>query len=88
MKKYLNPENKGNHKGQEKLVGKWSEGFSTSKNGKPSKNVKASKTDDVTVADGTVLLIDTVGACASLVGNVSLFAIKGGSLTVGNKKMV
>lgn len=88
MKKYLNPQNKVNNKDKEKQVGKWSDGFSNSKNGKPDKANKAKKTDDIVIQDGSALLIDVVAECLTIKGDVSLFAVSGGSLMVGNKKMV
>ena len=81
MKKYHKSEN-------ENKSGKWSDGFSNTKNGKPDKKNKPKKTDDVVFEDGTVMLIDEVAEVTSVSGLVNFFATKKGSLKVNGKKVV
>jgi len=81
MKKYFKSEN-------ENKSGRWSDGFSNTKNGNKDKANKPGKLDDVEVADGTVLLIDQAAKCKSITGKVSLFAVKGGTLEVNGVKKV
>ena len=82
MKKYFHPQDK------EKKSGRWSDGFSNNKNGKPDKKSKPKKADDVEFEDGTVLLIDEPAEVTSLTGKVTMFAIGNGSLKVNGKKVV
>jgi hypothetical protein len=69
-------------------VGKLSEGFATSKTGKPDKKNKVATSDDLIFEDGAVLMIDTAIKCRKLTGNVVMFSVKGGSLEVDRKKKV
>lgn len=81
MKKYFKTEN-------EKKAGRWSDGFSNTKNGKPDKNNKPGKNDDCEFDDGTVLLIDTAAKCRSITGKVSIYATPGATLDVNGKKII
>ena len=83
MKKYY----KAKKDSEGKARGKWSDGFSNTKNGNNSKNNKPKKTDDVVFEDGTVMLIDEVAEVTSLTGNVTFFATKKGSLKVNGKRI-
>ena len=76
------------HQDKEKKAGRWSDGFTNNKNGKPDKKNKPKKTDSVEFEDGTVLLIDEPAEVTSLTGKVTMFAIGGGSLKVNGKKVV
>lgn len=87
MKKYFVKE-KQEKNGKQVMFGKWSEGFSNNKNDKPDKKNKPKKTDDVEFEDDTVMMVDETAEVQSIVGKVRLFAINGGSLTVGGKKLV
>ena len=81
MKKYFKTEN-------DKKSGKWSDGFSDTKTGKPDKKNKAKKTDDIEFDEGAIVLIDEVAECKSMIGSPLIFAVMGGSLDVDNKKIV
>ena len=78
MKKYCKKESRN----------KWSDGFSDTKGAAKNKKNKPSKNDEVVFDDGTLLLIDDVAKCKKLTGKVKLFAVKGGSLAVNDKKLV
>ena len=68
--------------------GRWSDGFSNTKKGAKDKNNKPKKNDKVEFEDGSVILIDEDVECSDIIGNVSMFAVKGCQMTVNNKKFV
>ena len=87
--KYFTLQGKGKDKDDKPIkVGKLSDGFSDTKNGKVAKNNKAGKTDDIEFEDGTVLLVDESVEVKSITGKVKFFAIRGASLKVNGKKLI
>ena len=81
MKKYFKTEN-------DKKSGKWSDGFSNSKTGKPDKKNKPKQNDGIEFDEGAIVLIDEVAECESMIGSPLIFAVMGGSLKVNGKKIV
>ena len=81
MKKYFKSEN-------ENKSGKWSEGFSNTKTGKPVKTNKPKKTDTIEFENGSVVLVDETAEVAGITGMVSFFAIAGASLVVNGVKKI